>query len=151
MITFAPMSIKMNRIFVSSRKVFFAAIVMIATSFCETNSYAQVVVVDTVIDRIAGTIAEGNADSLATFLNKRVELSLPNYAAISSRDQARMILRKFFMIHQPDSFAVAGENQYPGGFFVIGTLNSGDHRYRVSFLTKQELSQQSVYQISIEE
>ena len=145
------MSEKMNRSFVSARKAFFAAMVVAVALLCGTKNYSQVIVVDSVIDLITGTIADGNADSLATFLNKRVELSLPNYAAISSRDQARMILRKFFMIHQPDSFAVAGENQYPGGFFVIGTLNSGDHRYRVSFLTKQELSQQSVYQISIEE
>lgn len=145
------MSIKMNRKKVSARKAFFAAMVVIATLLCGTKTNAQVIVVDSIIDCITATIADGNADSLATFFNKRVELSLPNYTAISSRDQARMILRKFFMIHQPDSFAVAGENQYPGGFFVIGTLNSGDHRYRVSFLTKQQSSQQSVYQISIEE
>jgi hypothetical protein len=122
-----------------------------ASLFCSRQVCAQVIVVDSVIDCITATISGGNADSLAIFFNKRVELSLPNFAAISSRDQARMILRKFFMLHQPDSFAIAGENQYPDGFFVIGTLNSGDKRYRVSFLTKQQLSQQSVYQFSIEE
>ena len=135
----------------SAKKVILLTALLVALAGFSQRTNAQVIVVDSIIDRITATIADGNADSLATFFNKRVELSLPNYTAISSRDQARMILRKFFMIHQPDSFAVAGENQYPGGFFVIGTLNSGDHRYRVSFLTKQQFSQQSVYQISIEE
>ena len=131
----------------SAKKVILLTALLVALAGFSQQTNAQVIVVDSIIDCITATIA----DSLATFFNKRVELSLPNYTAISSRDQARMILRKFFMIHQPDSFAVAGENQYPGGFFVIGTLNSGDHRYRVSFLTKQQSSQQSVYQISIEE
>lgn len=135
----------------SAKKVILLTALLAALAGFSQRANAQVIVVDSIIDCITATIADGNADSLATFFNKRVELSLPNYTAISSRDQARMILRKFFMIHQPDSFAVAGENQYPGGFFVIGTLNSGDHRYRVSFLTKQQSSQQSVYQISIEE
>ena len=136
---------------IQTKKMVLMLMVATALLVCGRQAHAQVIVVDSVIDRITGTIAEGNADSLAKFFNKRVELSLPNYTAISSRDQARMILRKFFMIHQPDSFAIAGENQYPDGFFVVGTLNSGDRRYRVSFLTKQQLSQQSVYQLSIEE
>ena len=141
----------MNRKMFSAKKVILLTALLVALAGFSQRTNAQVIVVDSIIDCITATIADGNTDSLATFFNKRVELSLPNYTAISSRDQARMILRKFFMIHQPDSFAVAGENQYPGGFFVIGTLNSGDHRYRVSFLTKQQSSQQSVYQISIEE
>lgn len=136
---------------IQTKKMVLMLMVATALLVCGRQTHAQVIVVDSVIDRITGTIAEGNADSLAKFFNKRVELSLPNYTAISSRDQARMILRKFFMIHQPDSFAIAGENQYPDGFFVVGTLNSGNRRYRVSFLTKQQLSQQSVYQLSIEE
>ena len=141
----------MNLKMFSAKKVILLTALLATMSVCGQRTAAQVIVVDSVIDLITGTIADGNADSLATFLNKRVELSLSNFTAISSRDQAQMILRKFFMIHQPDSFAVAGENQYPGGFFVVGTLHSSDHRYRVSFLTKQQLSQQTVYQISIEE
>lgn len=136
---------------IQAKKMVLMLAVAAALLFCGRQACAQVIVVDSVIDCISATIADGNADSLATFFNKRVELSLPNFSVISSSDQARMILRKFFMLHQPDSFAVAGENQYPGGFFVIGTLNSGDQRYRVSFLTKQQLSQQTVYQLSIEE
>ena len=136
---------------IQAKKMVLMLAVAVALFFCGRQACAQVIVVDSVIDCISATIADGNADSLATFFNKRVELSLPNFSVISSSDQARMILRKFFMLHQPDSFAVAGENQYPGGFFVIGTLNSGDQRYRVSFLTKQQLSQQTVYQLSIEE
>ena len=138
-------------IFVSARKSVIVALILAATLLCGTTSFAQDIVADSVVSGITNMIADGNADSLATFFNKRVELSLPNFSAISSRNQARMILDEFFKLHQPDSFAIASENQYPDGFFVVGTLNSGDRRYRVSFLTKQQLSQQSVYQISIEE
>lgn len=141
----------MNLKMFSAKKVILLVATMAALSVGSQRANSQVIVVDSVIDCITATIAEGNADSLITFFNKRVELSLPNFAAISSSEQARMILLKFFMLNQPDSFAITSENQYPDGFFVVGTLNSGDHRYRVSFLTKQQSLQQSVYQLSIEE
>lgn len=141
----------MNLKMFSAKKVILLLVAVVALSAYPLRANSQVIVVDSVIDCITATIADGNADSLSTFFNKRVELSLPNFTAISSRDQARMILRKFFLLHQPDSFAITSENQYPDGFFVVGTLNSGDKRYRISFLTKQQLLQQSVYQMSIEE
>ncbi|MBO7478694.1 MAG: DUF4783 domain-containing protein [Salinivirgaceae bacterium] len=140
----------MNRRFVSARKAIVAAMVVIATSLCGTKSYAQEIVVDSVVSGITNMIAVGNADSLATFFNQRVELSLPDYSLVSSRNQARMILRQFFAQNTPTEFNVLAQNEGQNGYFVSGMLNSGDTRYRVSFLTKEQSNQQVVYQFTIE-
>ena len=140
----------MNRRFVSARKAIAAALVVAATSLCGTITYAQEIVVDSVVRGITNMIAVGNADSLATFFNQRVELSLPDYSLVSSRNQARMILRQFFAQNTPTEFNVVAQNEGQNGYFVSGMLNSGDTRYRVSFLTKEQSNQQVVYQFTIE-
>lgn len=144
------MSIKMNRRFVSARKAIAAALVVAATSLCGTTTYAQEIVVDSAVCSITNMIALGNADSLAAFFNHRVELSLPDYSIVSSRNQAKMILRQFFAQNNPTQFTVLAQNEGQGGFFVSGTLNSGEQRFRVSFLTRQQSNQQLVYQFTIE-
>ncbi|MBR6083182.1 MAG: DUF4783 domain-containing protein [Salinivirgaceae bacterium] len=140
----------MNRRFVSARKAIAAALVVAATSLCGTTTYAQEIVVDSAVCGITNMIAVGNADSLATFFNQRVELSLPDYSLVSSRNQARMILRQFFAQNTPTEFNVLAQNEGQNGYFVSGMLNSGDTRYRVSFLTKEQSNQQVVYQFTIE-
>ncbi len=144
------MSIKMNRRFVSVRKAIAATLVVVATLVCSTVTYAQEIVVDSVVVGITNTIAVGNADSLATFFNQRVELSLPEYSIVSSRNQAKMILRQFFAQNEPTQFTVLAQNEGQGGYFVSGTLISGEQRYRISFLTRQQSDKQFVYQFTIE-
>lgn len=124
--------------------------VLAATTVCPLQTVSQVVVVDSVVDCITRTIADGNADSLTAFFNKRVELLMPDYSVVSSRNQANMILSQFFAKNKPTQFTVVAQNIGTDGISVIGTLDSGNHRYRISFLTKQQLSQQLVYQFSIE-
>lgn len=144
------MSEKMNRIFVSARKAVVAVMMVAATLLCGTKGYAQEIVVDSVVNGITNMIAAGNADSLATFFNARVELSLPDYSIVSSRNQAKMILRQFFEKNEPTQFTVLAQNEGQGGFFVSGTLTSGEQRFRISFLTRQQSDQQFVYQFTIE-
>ncbi|GEM_PF-847782 len=140
----------MNLKMFSAKKVFLLMAVLAATTVCPLQTVSQVVVVDSVVDCITRTIADGNADSLTAFFNKRVELLMPDYSVVSSRNQAKMILNQFFTKNKPTQFTVLAQNISPDGISVIGTLDSGIHRYRISFLTKQQSSQQLVYQFSIE-
>lgn len=140
----------MNLKMFSAKKMIVLTAVLAALSVCPLRAMSQVVVVDSVVDRITRTIADGNADSLTAFFNKRVELLMPDYSVVSSRNQANMILSQFFAKNKPTQFTVLAQNIGTDGISVIGTLDSGSHRYRISFLTKQQLSQQLVYQFSIE-
>ena len=144
------MTEKMNRRLFTARKAFVGVMLVIATSLCGTRSYAQEMALDSVVSCITNMIAAGNADSLATFFNQRVELSMPDYSIVSSRNQAKMILRQFFAQNKPTVFDVLAQNEGQGGFFVSGALTSGEQRFRISFLTRQEESQQFVYQFTIE-
>ena len=140
----------MNLKMFSAKKVFMLTAVLAAFAVCPLRGSSQVVVVDSVVDCITRTISDGNADSLTSFFNKRVELLLPDYSVVSSRNQARVILRQFFAQNKPTMFTVLAQNVGNDGISVIGTLSSGEQSYRISFLTKQQMSQQLVYQFSIE-
>lgn len=140
----------MNLKMFSAKKMILLTAVLAALSVCPQRVVSQVVVVDSVVDCITRTIADGNADSLTAFFNKRVELLMPDYSVVSSRNQANMILSQFFAKNKPTQFTVLAQNIGTDGISVIGTLDSGFHRYRISFLTKQQSSQQLVYQFSIE-
>lgn len=126
------------------------ALIVALLSMCSVKVDAQDVVADTTMLPIIATIQAGNADSLALFFNQRVELSLPDFSAISSRNQAKMMLYTFFKSNKPTDFSLISQNQSNGGFFIVGTMSCADKWFRVSFLTKDHNSQQLIYQFSIE-
>lgn len=117
---------------------------------CSAKADAQDVVADSSMLPIIATIQAGNADSLALFFNQRVELSLPDFSAISSQNQAKMMLYTFFKSNKPADFSIISQNQSNSGFFIVGTMSSADKWFRVSFLTKNHNSRQLIYQFSIE-
>lgn len=119
-------------------------------SMCVLKAGAQDVVVDMSMLPIISTIKSGNADSLAMYFNQRVELSLPDFSAISSQNQAKMMLHGFFRSNKPSDFSIISQNQSNSGFFIVGTMLSNDKWLRVSFLTKKHDSKQLIYQFSIE-
>lgn len=117
---------------------------------CLDNVKAQEIIVDSVIVHIADAIQQGNADSLSIYFNQRIELSLPEFSAISSRNQAKMMISKFFVTNHPASFYIVSQNESTGGFFIVGTMQSEKQTFRISFLTRQSHSQLKIYQFSIE-
>lgn len=117
---------------------------------CAPKVDAQDVVADSAMVPIIATIQAGSADSLSMYFNQRIELSLPNFSAISSQSQAKMMLYGFFKSNRPTDFSIISQNQSNGGFFIVGTMSSYDKWFRVSFLTKEHNSKQLIYQFSIE-
>lgn len=117
---------------------------------CLGNVKSQEIIVDSVVGRIAGAIQQGSADSLSLYFNQRIELSLPEFSAISSRNQAKMMIDKFFDTNKPESFYIVSQSESTGGFFIVGTMQSEKQAFRISFLTRQSHSQQIIYQFSIE-
>ena len=126
------------------------ALVVAILLLCAVKADAQDVVADTTMVPIIATIQAGNADSLAMFFNQRVELSLPDFSAISSQNQAKMMLYTFFKGNKPTDFSLISQNQSNSGFFIVGTMSCADKWFRVSFLTKEHNSRQLIYQFSIE-
>lgn len=111
---------------------------------------AQDAAADTAMLPIIASIQAGDADSLAMFFNQRVELSIPGFTAISSRNQAKMMLYTFFKNNKPTDFSIISQNQSNSGLFIVGTMSCDDKWFRVSYLAKDYNSQQRIYQFSIE-
>lgn len=133
-----------------AKKVILLTVVLVALSVCPLRVGAQVVSSDSVINCITRTLQTANVDSLAGYLNQRVELSLPDFSGISSRNQAKILLSEFFKSNQPESFNIISSNRENDTYFIVGTIFCSTHNYRVSFLTKQQSNQQFVYQFTIE-
>ncbi len=131
---------------------FFKKILIIfalATIFMPSAN-AQVAQADTIVERIIGTLQTTNIDSLSTYFNHRIELSLPDFSGISSSKHSQLLLSDFFKKNQPASFNVISRSHDSDSFFVIGTMFCESANYRVSFLTKKQHNQQFIYQLSIE-
>ena len=133
-----------------AKKVILLTVVLVALSVCPLRAGAQVVSSDSVINCITRTLQTANVDSLAGYLNQRVELSLPDFSGISSRNQAKILLSEFFKSNQPESFNIISSNRENDTYFIVGTIFCSTCNYRVSFLTKQQSNQQFVYQFTIE-
>lgn len=133
---------------VKKKAVLIGAIVIMSMQLSAVH--AQEIYADSVISQITNTIRSGNTDSLAMYFNQRLELTLPGFSAISSRNQAKMVIGKFIAENAPTAFSVTNQNESTTGFFVVGTMHSGEKSFRVSFLTKELDSKQTIYQLSIE-
>lgn len=140
----------MNLKLFSVKKVISLAWVLAALSVCPLRADAQELSADSVVSCITRTLQMANVDSLAGYLNQRVELSLPDYSGISSRNQAKILLSEFFRSNQPESFNIISSNREHDTYFIVGTIFCSTRNYRVSFLTKQQSDKQLVYQFTIE-
>ena len=140
----------MNLKMFSAKKVFLLVAVLTALSVCPRHASAQVVQSDSVVITITRNMQTANVDSLDGYLNHRVELSLPDFSGISSRNQAKILLSEFFKTNKPESFNIISRNSENDTFFIVGTIFCNTNNYRVSFLTKQQSNQQFIYQLSIE-
>ncbi len=88
---------------------------------------------ETQFDAVTSAIAKGDVTSLATYLDRTVELALPGIDDIFTKDQAVNKLKGFFGLNPPTGFVRVhgGTSKGDIGAYVIGTLSCGTDKYRV--------------------
>ena len=84
-------------------------------------------------DAVTAAIGKGDVEALSTFLDSTVELALPGVDDIFTKAQATAKLKTFFAQHPPKAFTRVhgGTSQGDAGAYVIGSLVSGEARFRV--------------------
>ncbi len=103
------------------------------------------------VEFIINALRNGDADQLSELFNQRIELLVNDHNSICSRKHAKRIMSAFFENHKPTSVYVVNNNVTDGSSNVIGSIITEEGRFRLSFLTKQELNRQFIYQLTIEE
>ena len=92
----------------------------------------------------------GDANSLASFFNDKVELILPAKSGVFSKEQAQFVMRDFFNDHKPTSFQVNHEGVRDNSAYVIGRYVCAKDQFRFYFLTKNVDNKTVIIQIRVD-
>lgn len=104
-----------------------------------------------VVDDIAAAIRSGNAHSVSVYFADKVDLKVLEQENVYSSAQAELILKDFFAKHPVKGFTVVHKSALKNDSqFAIGTLETGNGKYRVHYLIKTAGGKMTVTQLRIE-
>lgn len=104
-----------------------------------------------IIDGIATAIRSGNPKNISKYFIENIDLKVIDKEDVYSKQQSEMILKDFFGKHPVKSYTVAHKSDPKGGSqYVIGTLETDNGKFRVSFLIKTTGSNTLIQQFRIE-
>ncbi len=100
---------------------------------------------------ISNAIRQGNAKSLGTYFTKSVDITLKDVEDVYSKEQAEVILARFFSENSPTAYTVKHEGKSKlDDYYYIGDLETSTGMYRLSFFLKKEMDSFRVKQLRIE-
>jgi hypothetical protein len=126
----------------------FSTIILInLISFQAKSVQAQDIVSDEVIE----AITKGNASELSKLFNSTIDINIPENEGTYSKNQAEIIVKKFFKKNPVTKFTInhSGSSN-DGSKYSIGTYISNDKTYRVYFLLKKTSEKYFVQQLQFE-
>ena len=103
-------------------------------------------------DKIAEAFKAGDSAGLAAYFKANVDLSILEEDDLYSKANAEKKLATFFQNHPVSSFSILHEGQSNNGLqYTIGSLETSNGTFRVSFYVKEENGQAFIQQIMIDE
>lgn len=105
-----------------------------------------------VFSGIISAFQAGNANTLASYFDNEVEISIMDEDNVYAKAQAKQVMEKFFSSYKPASFAKQHEGTSPSGAnYCIGILKTSKGTFRVSIHAKSISGKKIVQQVQIEE
>ncbi|MEM9053675.1 MAG: DUF4783 domain-containing protein [Bacteroidota bacterium] len=103
-------------------------------------------------NEIATAIKEGNSIQLAEHFMPSVDLTVGSAEDVYSKDQAEMILKRFFEDHEAVDFKLKHEGKSKlDDFYYIGTLKTNKGEFRLTYFLKKSEDIFMIKQFRIEE
>jgi len=103
-------------------------------------------------NEIAMAIKEGNSLKLSGFFMPSVDLTVGSAEDVYSKDQAEMIIKKFFDNHQTIDFQLKHEGKSKlDDFYFIGSLQTKNGEFRLTYFLKKSKEKFMIKQFRIEE
>lgn len=100
---------------------------------------------------ISNAIRQGDAKSLGAYFTKSVDITLKDLEDVYSKEQAEVILTRFFSENTPKSYTVKHEGKSKlDDYYYIGDLDTAKGMYRLSFFLKKEGDSFRIKQLRIE-
>ncbi|MBI9037060.1 MAG: DUF4783 domain-containing protein [Bacteroidales bacterium] len=106
---------------------------------------------DLVSDNVIKAISKGDASELSKLFNSTIDISIPENDGTYSKDQAEIIVKKFFKKNPVTKFSInhSGSSN-DGSKYSIGTYKSNDKTFRVYFLLKKTSEKYFIQQLQFE-
>jgi hypothetical protein len=102
-------------------------------------------------DQISAAILTGNAKAISAFFIASIDLTVLNTEDVYSKEQAEVILSKFFSENKPSAFDIKHQGKSKlEDYFYIGDLNTNKGQFRLTFFLKKEANGFRVKQFRIE-
>ena len=100
---------------------------------------------------ISKAIQSGNAKLLGGYFTKTVDLTVKDIEDVYSKDQAEVILTRFFNENKTKSYSVKHEGKSKlDDYYYIGDLVTATGTYRLTFFLKKEDEIFRIKQLKIE-
>jgi hypothetical protein len=102
-------------------------------------------------DAISEAIKSSDPQKIAVYFMPSVDLTVESAEGVYSKDQAEMIIRRFFEDHVPKGFALKHQGKSKlDDYYYIGTLTTEKGEYRLTFFLKKTEDQFRIKQMRIE-
>ena len=106
---------------------------------------------DNVSNKVIEAISNGNASELSKLFNLTIDINIPENEGTYSKNQAEIIVKKFFKKNPVTKFTInhSGSSN-DGSKYSIGTYISNNKTYRVYFLLKETSETYYIQQLQFE-
>ena len=99
---------------------------------------------------IAKYMEAGDSEKLSVWFADNLQVDVLGTINNCTRNQAKLILRKFFTNHTPKSFKIMHKSGRPPMNYAVANLDAGGSQFRVIIFVKTVEGRNEILQIKIE-
>lgn len=95
-------------------------------------------------------ISQGNAENLSAWFADNLEITVLSRSSNASKNQAKQILKSFFVDHTPRSFEITHTAGKDNMKYALGTLIAGGERFVITIFVNYDSDSYKIQQLKID-
>lgn len=95
-------------------------------------------------------ISQGNTEALSAWFDDNLEVTILSHGGMSSKAQAKQIIKSFFRTHSPESFEVNHTAGRSNMKYILANLQAGGESYHVILFLNSQSGTYRIQQIKID-
>lgn len=99
---------------------------------------------------ISKYITQGNAENLSAWFADNLEITVLSRSSNASKNQAKQILKSFFVDHTPRSFEITHTAGKDNMKYALGTLIAGGERFVITIFVNYDSDSYKIQQLKID-
>lgn len=99
---------------------------------------------------ISKYISQGNAENLSAWFADNLEITVLSRSSNASKNQAKQILKSFFIDYTPRSFEITHTAGKDNMKYALGTLIAGGERFVITIFVNYDSDSYKIQQLKID-